>query len=133
MTTLPIITAFYAALIGLLAAALAGNVIRNRVVQKVDDGDGGRAEMRMPIRAHANLMEYAPLVLLLMAFAESAGASKIAIYVLGTVLVVARLLSAWGLLHSVGPSFGRQAGASLTILTLFAASVLVLLRVAGVV
>jgi len=131
MIVAPTITAFYAALVGLLAAALSANVIRNRVAQKVDDGDGGRAEMRMPIRAHGNLMEYAALALILIGTAEAYGASKIAIYVLGTALIVARLLSAWGLLHSVGPSFGRQAGAGLTILTLLAASVLILLRLGG--
>jgi len=129
--SVPVITALYAAIIGLLAAILTINVIRNRVGLKIDDGDGGAVAMRKCIRAHANLVQHAPLALLLIGFAESIGTSKTIIHVLGIVLVVARLLSAWGLLSAEGPTTGRQAGAGLTVLVLLAASVLILLREGG--
>jgi uncharacterized membrane protein YecN with MAPEG domain len=132
MNTLPFATAFYAALIGLLAAFLTVNVIRNRVRLKIDDVDGGKLEMRRFIRAHGNFSEHAPLILILMGAAEMGGAAKWTIHVLGIALIMARLLSAWGLSHSLEQSFGRQAGASITVLTLLAASVLILLRIAGV-
>jgi len=131
MTAVPIVTALYAAIIGLLAALLTVNVIRNRVGLKIDDGDGSNATMRKCIRAHANLAQHAPLALLLIGFAESIGTSKTIINALGAVLVVARLLSAWGLLSAEGPTFGRQSGAGLTVLVLVAASVLILLREGG--
>ena len=51
---------------------------------------------------------------------------------LGTALVLARLLSAWGLLSAEGQSFGRQSGAGLTVLVLVSVSVLILLRWSGV-
>src|SRR5258708_39971514 len=98
MTSVPIVTAFYAAIIGLLAAFLTVNVIRNRVGLKIDDGDGSNATMRKCIRAHANLAQYVALALLLIGFAEAVGTSKTIIHVLGGALVLARLLSAWGLL-----------------------------------
>jgi uncharacterized membrane protein YecN with MAPEG domain len=131
MSAVPVITALYAAIIGLLAAVLTVNVIRNRVALKIDDGDGGNATMRKCIRAHANLAQHAPLTLLLIGFAESIGTSKTIIHILGAALVLARLLSAWGLLSAEGPTTGRQSGAGLTVLVLLAASVLILLREGG--
>ncbi|MFZ0116267.1 MAG: MAPEG family protein, partial [Xanthobacteraceae bacterium] len=62
-TTVPSITAFYAALLGLLGAALT-NVIVNRVRSKVDAGDGGVAKLAQAVRAHANFAEQAPLALI---------------------------------------------------------------------
>jgi uncharacterized membrane protein YecN with MAPEG domain len=124
--SVPVVTALYAAIIGLLAAFLAINVIRNRVGLKINDGDGGSAVMQRCIRAHANLVEHAPLALLLIGFAETLGTSKYIIHALGAVLVVARLLSAWGLLSGTAP--GRQSGAGLTLLVLIAASIVLLLR-----
>jgi uncharacterized membrane protein YecN with MAPEG domain len=132
MTAVPIVTALYAAIIGLLAALLTVNVIRNRVGLKIDDGDGSNATMRKCIRAHANLAQHAPLALLLIGFAESIGTPKTIIHALGATLVLARLLSAWGLLSAEGPTPGRQSGAGLTVLVLIAASVLILLREGGV-
>jgi uncharacterized membrane protein YecN with MAPEG domain len=133
MTTLPYVTAFYAALIGLLAAALAIRVIIGRTKYVVAAGDGGNASLAQSIRAHANLSEHAPLVLLVIGFAEASGTPKAIIHVLGVVLVLARLLSAVGLSRSLADTLPRRAGAGLTMLTLIAASVLILLRLAGAV
>jgi uncharacterized protein len=127
----PLVTALYAAIIGLLAAILTVNVIRNRVALKIDTADGSNAKMGMAIRAHANLAQHAPLALLLIGFAEALGTGKTIIHILGVALVLARLLSAWGLLSAEGQSFGRQSGAGLTVLVLAAASVLILLRWVG--
>jgi uncharacterized membrane protein YecN with MAPEG domain len=132
MIAAPVVTALYAAIIGLLAALLTVNVIRSRVALKIHYGDGGSAPMRMAIRAHANLAQYVALALLLIGLAEMAGTSKIFVHLLGGALVLARLLSAWGLSTAEGPSFGRQSGAGLTLLVLIAASVLILLREGGV-
>ena len=129
--TIALTTALYAAILGLLGAALTVNVIRNRVALKIDTGDGGNAKMGMAIRAHANLAQHAPLVLLLIGFAEALGTGKTIIHILGAALMLARLLSAWGLLSAEGQSFGRQSGAGLTVLVLAAASVLILLRWGG--
>src|SRR4029077_15546712 len=74
--TAPLVTALYAAMIGLLAVILTVNVIRNRVILKIDDGDGGNATMRMAIRAHANFAQHAPLALLLIGIAEAIGTGK---------------------------------------------------------
>ncbi len=133
MSTLPFVTAFYAALTGLLAAFLAINVIRQRVRLKIDDVDGNNVEMRRVIRAHGNFCEYAPLILILMGAAEMSGSPKLAIHVLGVAMILSRVLSAWGLSHSLGQSLGRQAGASIAVLILLVASVMILLRIGGVI
>ena len=69
--TVPSITAFYAALLGLLGAGLTVNVIVNRVRSKVDAGDGGVAKLAQAIRAHANFAEQAPLALIVLALAAN--------------------------------------------------------------
>ena len=65
---------------------------------------------------------------LLLAFAESAGYARSIILVLGALLLVARLASAWGLSHSLGASTPRQAGAGMTLLVTVIASLLILYR-----
>jgi hypothetical protein len=128
MTSFPTISATVAALIGLLAVLLAVRVITLRVRFKVNAGDGGHAELGQAIRAHANLVEHAPLALIVLAFAEASVAWRWLILILGAVLVIARLASAWGLSHSLEGSTGRQAGAGLTILVIVVSSLLVLYR-----
>jgi len=122
------ITAVYAAVLGLLAAMLTVRVIVNRVRLAVESGDGARPAMSQAIRAHANFAEHAPFALLLIALGEAVGAPAGAVHGLGAALVAARLASAWGLSHSLGPTPPRQAGAGLTIVVMVAASLLILYR-----
>ena len=127
-TAIPSIAALYAALLGLLAAVLTVRVIMRRVKTGVPAGDGGNAELAQAIRAHANLVEQAPLALLLIALAEATGSPAAAIHALGAALVLARLANAWGLSHSLGPTMPRQSGAGLTVLVVVVTSLLILYR-----
>jgi len=127
-TVIPTTTALYAALVGLLAAALTVRVIRCRVKTGIQAGDGGNAELGQAIRAHANLTEQAPLALLLIAAVEMLGTPGAWVHALGVVLVLARLSSAWGLSHSLGASQPRQTGAGLTLLVVVVSSLLILYR-----
>jgi uncharacterized protein len=129
--TVPTITALYAALLGLLGAALTINVIVNRVRAKVDIADGGVATLAQAIRAHANFAEQAPIALILIGLAETLGTRAVIVHVFGVVLVLARLASAIGLNRTLRQSPPRQLGASGTILVLIAASLAILLALAG--
>jgi uncharacterized membrane protein YecN with MAPEG domain len=129
--TIALTTALYAAILGLLGAALTVNVIRNRVRSRVNTGDGGDARLAQAIRAHANFGEQAPIALIVIAFAEALGQRVVIVHVLGVALVVARLASAYALNGSLGPSPLRQMGAGLNLLVLIAASVAILLAMAG--
>jgi len=124
----PTITALYAALLGLLGAALTINVIVNRVRAKVDVADGGVAALAQAIRAHANFAEHVPIALIVIGLAEVLGTRP----VIGVVLVLARLASAIGLNRTLKNSPPRQLGASGTLLVLIAASLAILLALAGI-
>ena len=103
-------------------------VILGRVKTGIQTGDGGNAQLAQAIRAHANFAEQTPLALLLVVLAQTAGAPTGIVHALGSVLLLARLASAWGLSHSLGPTMPRQAGAGATALVVAAASLLIVYR-----
>jgi len=113
-----------AGLLGLLAAILAVNVARTRGNKKIFLGDGGDPELLAAIRAHANLIEFAPLCLLLIYMASdfygfwtTAG--------LSIVLLVARVLHAGGMLGIIPQ--GRFLGATGTTVVLAVTSIMLII------
>jgi uncharacterized membrane protein YecN with MAPEG domain len=128
----PMTTAVYAAILGLLGATLTANVIANRVGTGVDAGDGGVAKMAQAIRAHANFVEQAPLALIVIALAETLGARVLVVHVLAAGVLVARLASAYALNRSLGQTPLRQFGGGISVLVTAAASIALLLAWFGV-
>ena len=124
----PYYTAIYAAVLGLLAVLLTVNVIVNRV-RASDFGDGGVAVLGQAIRAHANFAEHTPLALLLIGLVEAFGYPVLVVNGLGVVFLAARLLSALGLNSTLKQSFGRQTGASLTVLVTAVSAALIIYAV----
>src|SRR5882762_10219311 len=113
-----------AGLLGLLVVLLTVNVGRMRGTKKINLGDGGDPEMMAAIRAHANLIEFAPLCLLLIYMASdfygfwtTAG--------LSVVLLISRVLHAGGMVGAIPQ--GRFLGASGTTLVLTVASILIVI------
>ncbi len=131
ITTFPATSALCAAILGLLGAALTINVIVNRVRTKVDTGDGGIAALAQAIRAQANFVEQAPLALIVIGFAEAAGARAAVVWAVAGLLVASRLASAFALNRSLGQSPLRQFGGGTSILVLAAASLVLLLALFG--
>lgn len=105
------ITAIYAALIGLWAVGLSNYVSFSRGKFKVLHGDGGYPELAAIIRRHGNLMENAPLALILLGLAELSGLSGTWVHVLGIILVVSRLIHPFGISVTNPGSPLRIAGA----------------------
>jgi uncharacterized membrane protein YecN with MAPEG domain len=130
--TLPVITAFVAALLGLLGAALTGNVIANRLRTRTAAGDGGVATLAQAIRAHGNFVEQAPLALILLALAEAIAVRPLIVELLGGLLVASRLASAYGLNRSLGVSRARQFGGGAGVILPAAISIAILLALAGI-
>lgn len=97
-----IVTGFYASLTGLLIIALAYRVVKLRRSQKIGLGDGGNNALALANRVHANLIENAPIVLILMLVAEAGGLAHFYLHCFGTVWIVARLLHAIGLTQGKG-------------------------------
>ena len=108
------ITAIYAAIIAVLAVILAARIVPLRRSRRVGLGDGGDRELTRAIRIHANLVEHAPLALILMAACELNGAPAWLLHGLGVALVAGRGLHVLGLSRSTGISFGRTAGTALS-------------------
>lgn len=72
------------------------------------EGDNGMLQ-RM-IRAHGNFIEYVPLGLLFLVALELMGAPIGLLWMLGTMLILARIAHAWGVIQTYGPSPMRAIG-----------------------
>ncbi len=116
-----------AGLIGVLAAVLTLNVGRVRTRKKIFLGDGGDPELVAAVRAHGNLIEFAPLCLLIIWLLHGPYGHR-TIAVMGIILLVARVLHAGGMLGLI-PT-GRLLGATGTTILLAVASVM--LALAGI-
>ena len=125
---MPVLTGVYAAILGLLGAALTVNVIVNRVRSGIDAGDGGVARLAQAIRAHANFVEQTPLTLIVIAFAEALGTGSLIVHGLNAALLATRLASGYALNRSLAQSPLRQFGGGLSILVAVAASITVFIR-----
>jgi uncharacterized membrane protein YecN with MAPEG domain len=113
-----------AGLLGLLAAALTVNVGITRGRKKINLGDGGDPEMIAAIRAHANLIEFAPLCLLLIYMASDFyGFWTTA--ALSALFLLARVLHAGGMLGVIPQ--GRFLGATGTTLVLSVTSIMLVI------
>ncbi len=111
MDTPPLISAVYAAPLGLLAVGLGVRIALLRVRLRVGMGDGGKPELARAIRVHANLLESAPIALVLLLIAEATAAlGPTALHCSGAALVAGRLLHAFGLGRHAGASPGRFTG-----------------------
>ena len=91
------ITAFYAALLGLIFVRLSTRTIQLRRKVKTALGDGDDAELKRAIRAHANFSEYTPIGLLLIGMGENLGTYPLLVHALGFFLLCGRCLHAYGL------------------------------------
>ena len=116
------ITAIYASLAGLLLLVLSFRVVRSRRKLSVGLGDGGQESLLRAQRAQANFTEYVPIALILLAVAETQVLTGWLLHTAGAVLLLARLLHAWGLSQSSGRSFGRYWGTLLTWMVILALS-----------
>lgn len=90
------ITPVYAGLLALFYVVLSMRVIRARRSAKVVLGDGGDEKLVRRQRVHGNFAEYVPIVLILMGLAELQARSDVIIHLIGSLLVIGRLLHAFG-------------------------------------
>lgn len=116
------VTALYAGILGLMLIVYSYRVTRERRRSAIGLGDGDDPRLRKATRAHANFAEYVPLTLLLMALYEMNGGFVFYVHMMGSALVIARVLHAWGLSQSEGITFGRFYGTAVTWLVLGAAA-----------
>ncbi|KAM3113695.1 MAPEG family protein [Phormidesmis sp. 146-33] len=87
-------------------AAFVEQMAQKTVVTKsIDDG-----LLQRKVRAHANFIEYVPIALLFLIALEFMKAAPWLIWMLGGILTIARIVYAWGVIQTYGPSPGRAIG-----------------------
>src|SRR5262245_37523255 len=97
----PVITGFYLSILLVLYVVLALQVSRLRRGNRVTFGDGDNIKLRSAIRAHANFIEYVPIITLLVALLEMSGMPPARVHWLMGALLMARLIHPIGMY--VGP------------------------------
>ena len=125
---MPIVTALYAGLLGLISIALGAQAGRLRGKFDISIGDGGNRELLLAMRRHANFAEWVPLALIIIVLLEMSGTSRTAIHALGAALVIARLSHATALRADSMQGIGRAIGAVGTILIILIASVWLIVK-----
>jgi len=111
MNNLPLISGYTAVLLAMLQVTLMIKVGNARRASNIPLGDGGKPDLLMKIRRHANLAENAPLFLILLGFLESMNGPKMAVITLASVFLVARLSHAYALSGPDKPLAARAVGA----------------------
>jgi len=106
--TISLVTAGAAAILNLWLAIRISAV---RTKAKVMLGDGGDERLIRRMRAHANFVEYAPFILILIALIEFTAGSSWWLWGASVAFVVARILHALGM---DGFRLGREVGTILT-------------------
>ena len=94
-------------------------------------GDENNPSLRRAVRAHGNLIEYAPIMLIIIGLLEYNRVSMPLVIGLAVAFVLARIMHGFGLgypsLFPDDSNIFRQAGAGLTMLCLLVASIIGLL------
>ena len=117
------ITLMYGSALGLIYLVVSYRVSRARMQEKVSLGDGGNEKVLLAYRVQANMGEYVPLTLILVAGLEASPAPALIVHILGGALVAGRVLHAVGLSQGPKPNFGRVSGTLITWIVLLIASV----------
>ncbi len=123
------ITGLYAGICGLLLVVLYVRIVQRRLATKIGVGSGGDEGLEQRVRAHGNLVESAPLALILLYLIEQTGLSAMYVHVLGAAFVVARLAHAQGMSSTTGRSTGRFYGALGTVILFAVMSILLIARI----
>eukprot|EP00163_Fabomonas_tropica_P026125 TRINITY_DN4686_c0_g3_i1.p4 TRINITY_DN4686_c0_g3~~TRINITY_DN4686_c0_g3_i1.p4 ORF type:complete len:134 (+),score=24.59 TRINITY_DN4686_c0_g3_i1:1723-2124(+) len=124
------VTGVFAAVIGILLLVLSAQVVKYRLKYRKGMGVTDDVAFEAAVRAHANLVEYAPLGLIMLALAELNGVPSGLIYWTGMGLVVGRLLHAFGMINGRGgPHWARMIGILLTWLAILVSAALLLWNV----
>ena len=91
------ITLLYTSLISILVIFLAFKTGLVREKTNTMLGEGDSAELLQSVRAHGNLIEYAPLALILLALLEMQDIQDWVLHLTGSLFFLSRILHAYGI------------------------------------
>lgn len=109
-----LVSAGAAAILNLWLAMRTGAIRRQA---KISIGDGGNEALIRRMRAHANFIESAPFIVILIALIEITTGSSLWLWVASVLFVLARIAHALGM---DGMRIGREAGTMVTFALLLA-------------
>ncbi len=112
MLPITLMTAGAAAILNVWLALRTGAV---RTKAKVSIGDGGNEMLIRRMRAHANFVEYAPFIIILIGLLEFSTGTSLWLWVASALFLVARVAHPLGM---DGLPVGRMLGTLLTLLLL---------------
>ncbi len=118
-----LITPAYAAIFAFIFVALSVRTLRLRRQLRVAIGYGNEPKLERAARAHANFAEYVPISILLIYFLEIHTVSSIWIHLLCTVLLVGRIVHAYGVSQVSEDHRYRVTGMSLTFTVIISVSI----------
>ncbi|MDO7836600.1 MAPEG family protein [Sphingobium sp. HBC34] len=107
------ITLTFAAACALLNLWLAIRCARFRIKDKILHGDAGHVLLARRMRAHANYIEYTPIVLILFALVEMALGASLWLWIGALAYVLARVAHGFGM-DADQPTIWRAGGMMLT-------------------
>jgi uncharacterized membrane protein YecN with MAPEG domain len=112
------ITLMYASIMAAFALVLSfgAGSFRGNTVISVLFGDPANMELAEKVRRHQNFLEYVPMVLIMFGAIEISGGSSMFLYIVGDLLIIARIAHAIGLKHDNMAHPGRLIGAGGTAL-----------------
>ncbi len=115
------ISSLYVSLLAFVILSLAYAVVKQRMVSKIGLGDQGNELLSVAMRAHANAVEYIPIIALLFVLAELNGVAGWVLHIVGVITVVARVAHGYGFIKSAGKTHpGRYHGTLATWLVIVA-------------
>jgi uncharacterized membrane protein YecN with MAPEG domain len=107
------VTPIYAAIFTVMLIGLLMNVVKLRTKHKISLGDGGNQDLTRATRIHGNFVETVPWGLFLLLLLDLQHAEPRAIYALGVLLLIGRILHIFGIKNAI--LHLRVAGMILTI------------------
>lgn len=105
------ITLLYTSLITILAIFLAYRVGTTRLKTNILLGEGDSSELLQSIRSHGNLMENAPIALILLLLLEMQSVADWKLHLIGSSFFLFRILHAYGITISRESTPYRLVGA----------------------
>ncbi|MBE9031731.1 MAPEG family protein [filamentous cyanobacterium LEGE 11480] len=112
----PTVTAQVASVLAIFQVVLMMRVGLTRAQSQVGIGDGGDPALARKIRVHGNLIENAPIFLIVLGLLEMTGISRSLVSILGLAFFLVRIAHAYALSGNSGASPLRAVGAFGTII-----------------
>lgn len=123
---MPLIVPAYAALLGLMFAAISFRVANTRRVRRIGLGTGGDRQLERFMRVQGNFAEYVPMALILLTFLELQEWQAWIVHLLCALLLIGRVLHMLGIGREPDNFSFRASGMVATLTVLIATSILLL-------